>query len=87
MQWHWAAAEAPGEAWHNGKILGHLFMRLRELYQQEGGANPQPLLNIAWNYKDPYDPHPEEIAREANGQALEDIYDDKGQLIARMVSS
>ncbi|RVR76607.1 formate dehydrogenase, partial [Citrobacter freundii] len=58
-------------------------MRLRELYQQEGGANPQPLLNIAWNYKDPYDPHPEEIAREANGQALEDLYDDKGQLIAK----
>jgi formate dehydrogenase major subunit/formate dehydrogenase-N alpha subunit len=57
LQWHWAAAEPPGEALHDGKILGRLFMRLRELYQQEGGANPQPLLNIAWNYKDPYDPH------------------------------
>ncbi len=54
LQWHWAAAEPPGEALHDGKILGRLFMRLRELYQQEGGANPQPLLNIAWNYKDPY---------------------------------
>ncbi|HEI9930551.1 TPA: formate dehydrogenase-N subunit alpha, partial [Citrobacter freundii] len=53
LQWHWAAAEPPGEALHDGKILGRLFMRLRELYQQEGGANPQPLLNIAWNYKDP----------------------------------
>ncbi|MBS6490019.1 MAG: formate dehydrogenase-N subunit alpha, partial [Citrobacter freundii] len=83
LQWHWAAAEPPGEALHDGKILGRLFMRLRELYQQEGGANPQPLLNIAWNYKDPYDPHPEEIAREANGLALEDLYDDKGQLIAQ----
>ena len=83
LHWHWAAAEPPGEALHDGKILGRLFMRLRELYQQEGGANPQPLLNIAWNYKDPYDPHPEEIAREANGQALEDLYDDKGQLIAK----
>ncbi|HBC9033241.1 TPA: formate dehydrogenase-N subunit alpha, partial [Escherichia coli] len=31
LQWHWAAAEPPGEAWHDGKILGHLFMRLREL--------------------------------------------------------
>lgn len=47
LQWHWAAAEPPGEALHDGKILGRLFMRLRELYQQEGGANPQPLLNIA----------------------------------------
>lgn len=40
LQWHWAAAEPPGEALHDGKILGRLFMRLRELYQQEGGANP-----------------------------------------------
>jgi formate dehydrogenase major subunit/formate dehydrogenase-N alpha subunit len=36
LQWHWAAAEPPGEALHDGKILGRLFMRLRELYQQEG---------------------------------------------------
>jgi formate dehydrogenase major subunit/formate dehydrogenase-N alpha subunit len=34
LQWHWAAAEPPGEALHDGKILGRLFMRLRELYQQ-----------------------------------------------------
>jgi formate dehydrogenase major subunit/formate dehydrogenase-N alpha subunit len=40
-------------------------------------------MNINWNYKDPYDPHPEEIAREANGMALADLYDDKGQLIAK----
>jgi len=83
LQWHWAAAEPPGEALHDGKILGRLFMRLRELYQQEGGANPTPLLNMSWQYNDPYDPQPEEIAREANGKALQDLYDDKGQLIAK----
>ncbi|PAT24263.1 formate dehydrogenase-N subunit alpha [Klebsiella quasipneumoniae] len=42
LQWHWAAAEPPGEALHDGKILGRLFMRLRDLYRQEGGANPAP---------------------------------------------
>ncbi|MGF6435507.1 formate dehydrogenase-N subunit alpha [Kosakonia sp. 1610] len=83
LQWHWAAAEPPGEALHDGKILARLFMRLRELYQQEGGANPTPLLNMSWEYNDPYDPQPEEIAREANGKALQDLYDDKGQLIAK----
>ncbi|UXY08800.1 formate dehydrogenase-N subunit alpha [Kosakonia sp. ML.JS2a] len=83
LQWHWAAAEPPGEALHDGKILGRLFMRLRELYQQEGGANPAPLLNMSWDYHDPRDPHPEEIAREANGRALRDLYDDKGVLIAK----
>ena len=30
LQWHWAAAEPPGEALHDGKILGRLFMRPRE---------------------------------------------------------
>ncbi|MDT3412200.1 formate dehydrogenase-N subunit alpha [Kosakonia cowanii] len=83
LQWHWAAAEPPGEALHDGKILGRLFMRLRELYQQEGGANPTPLLNMSWEYNDPYDPQPEEIAREANGKALQDLVDEKGQLIAK----
>jgi hypothetical protein len=24
-------------------------------------------MNINWNYKDPYDPHPEEIARKRTG--------------------
>jgi formate dehydrogenase major subunit/formate dehydrogenase-N alpha subunit len=83
LQWHWAAAEPPGEGLHDGKILGRLFMRLRELYQQEGGANPTPVLNMSWEYHDPYDPQPEEIAREANGKALQDLVDEKGQLIAK----
>ncbi|AJW28993.1 formate dehydrogenase [Chania multitudinisentens RB-25] len=83
LQWHWAAAEPPGEALHDGKILGRLFMRLRELYQQEGGANPLPVLNMSWDYHDPRDPHPEEVAREANGKALRDIVDENGQVIVK----
>ncbi|SEQ74626.1 formate dehydrogenase (quinone-dependent) catalytic subunit [Azotobacter beijerinckii] len=83
LQWHWAGAAPPAEAWHDGKILGHLFLRLRELYAQEGGANPAPLLNMAWNYSDPEDPAPEEVAREANGYALADLYDPQGNLLAK----
>ena len=77
LQWHWAAAEPPGEALHDGKILGRLFMRLRDLYRQEGGANPAPVLNMSWDYHDPLDPQPEEVAREANGKALRDIVDEQ----------
>lgn len=87
LQWHWAAAEPPGEARHDGKILGKLLMRLRELYREEGGTYPDPVMNINWNYKDPEDPTPEEIAREANGMALADVYDDSGKLILKKVSS
>lgn len=83
LQWHWAAAQPPAEAWNDGKILGHLFMRLRELYQAEGGAAPEPLLNTRWVYTDPHDPAPEEIAKESNGVALADLTDDKGNVIAK----
>ncbi|VFR46467.1 Formate dehydrogenase O alpha subunit @ selenocysteine-containing [plant metagenome] len=83
LQWHWAGAEPPMEAWHDGKILGHLFMKLRELYEKEGGANPAPILNMAWNYQNPLDPAPEEVAREANGHALVDLTDDQGRIVAR----
>ena len=83
LQWHWAAAEPPGEALHDGKILGRLFMRLRDLYRQEGGANPAPVLNMSWDYHDPLDPQPEEVAREANGKALRDIVDEQGRVVVK----
>lgn len=83
LQWHFQAAEPPGEALHDGKIIARLFMKLRELYRQEGGANPLPVLNMAWDYHDPLDPLPEEIAREANGKALADIHDEQGNLLAK----
>ena len=83
LQWHWAGAAPPGEAWHDGKILGHLFMKLRELYAAEGGANPAPILNMAWDYADPFDPKPEEVAKESNGRALADLHDEQGNLILR----
>ncbi|MDU8421223.1 hypothetical protein RYA60_23555, partial [Pseudomonas syringae] len=49
LQWHFQASEPPGEALHDGKIIARLFMKLRELYQKEGGANPLPVMNMAWD--------------------------------------
>ncbi|MDR0807310.1 MAG: formate dehydrogenase-N subunit alpha [Enterobacteriaceae bacterium] len=83
LQWHWAAARPPAEAWHDGKILGNLFMRLRDLYRKEGGATPEPLLNTRWEYTDPYDPAPEEVAQESNGYAVEDLLDSNGTVLVK----
>ncbi|WP_346082160.1 formate dehydrogenase-N subunit alpha [Gibbsiella dentisursi] len=83
LQWHWAAAEPPAEALHDGKIIGRLFTQLRDMYRREGGANPEPVLNMAWDYHDPADPTPEEIAREANGKALADITDAAGNVVVK----
>ncbi|TRO39816.1 formate dehydrogenase-N subunit alpha [Pseudomonas sp. ALS1131] len=83
LQWHWAGQKPPHEAWHDGKILGTLLTKLRELYAREGGVCPEPLMNVDWNYHDPKDPHPEEVAKQLNGYALADLLDDQGNLIAR----
>jgi formate dehydrogenase major subunit len=85
LQWHWKAAEPPGEARADVDILAALFLKVRELYAQEGGTLPEPVLNLTWNHRQPQSPSPEEIAREFNGQALADIPDPKepGKFLAR----
>ena len=75
LQWHWAGGTAPGEAKSDVWIMAQLGQRLKAMYQKEGGAFPDPIVNLTWNYKDPGDPTPEELARELNGSVLEDVPD------------
>ncbi|NII54038.1 formate dehydrogenase major subunit [Lutibacter sp. SG786] len=75
LQWHWKAAEAPGIAKSDIWIMTGIFQRLRELYRKEGGAFPDPILNLTWKYTDPRAPDPEELAKEMNGRALTDLTD------------
>ncbi len=77
LQWHWKAAEPPGEAKSDTEIMAGIFLKLRELYQKDGGAFPDPILNLTWNHKIASAPSPEEIAREFSGKALADIVDPK----------
>lgn len=66
-QWKYKVLDAPGEVRDDNWILGQLFVRLRELYRQEGGVLPEPILNLKWDYSDPLNPPLEEIAWEVNG--------------------
>ncbi len=75
LQWHWKGAEPPGQARTDIAIMAGLFHRLRQAYATEGGAFPDPILNLDWSYLKPDEPGPDEIAREFNGKALEDLYD------------
>lgn len=86
LQWHFAGQQPPGEARHDPEILGRIMMELRRLYEVEGGACPEQVLHMTWDhdtYHDPYFPHPEEMAKEANGYALEDVFDENGVQILR----
>ncbi len=83
LQWHWKGADAPGEALNDGEILAGLYHRLREMYRREGGKGAEPLLKMGWHYDQPDRPESEEIARENNGYALDDLYDATGNLLAK----
>ena len=77
LQWHWKGAEPPGDAKTDPEIMAGLFLRLRDMYKKDGGAFPDAILNLSWPYKLPYEPSPEELAKEYNGKALADLADPK----------
>jgi formate dehydrogenase major subunit len=75
LQWHWAGGTPPGEAKSDVWIMAQIHLRLKALYQKEGGKVPEPILNLEWRYKDANEPTPEELAKEMNGYVVEDIAD------------
>ncbi len=77
LQWHWKGAEAPGEAMTDQEIIAALYLRLKAMYAKDGGAYPDPILNLKWAHKIPGHPSSEEIAKEYNGKALTDLTDPK----------
>ena len=70
-QWKWKALEPEGEIKDDHWILAQLYLRLRRLYEDEGGALPGPVLNLQWPYSNPEHPDLGEIAQEVNGYNLE----------------
>jgi formate dehydrogenase major subunit len=71
VQWKHAALPAHDEMKDDNWILGQLFLRLRDLYRAEGGALPEPILNLTWGYATPENPGLEELAQEINGYNLQ----------------
>ncbi len=81
LQWHWPAQEPPYEARTDIDIMTGIYTRLRDLYRKEGGAFPDPILNLNWPYAYPESPTPEELAQEINGYTLQPIKDALGVTI------
>ena len=77
LQWKWAALPTPGDAKLDHAILSQIFLKVRELYQKEGGKFPDPILNASWAYTNPASPSLAEVAKEINGKALADLKDEK----------
>jgi formate dehydrogenase major subunit len=72
-QWRYKAADPPGDALPDGDIMVELMDKIRKLYRVEGGAFPEPILNLKWDYttKGKFDSH--KVAKEINGYFLADV--------------
>ncbi len=79
MQWRYKAADPPGVAMPDGEIMTELYYRVKALYEKEGGALPEAVTKLTWDYglKMPdgrirhFDTH--EVAKEINGYFLQDV--------------
>jgi formate dehydrogenase major subunit len=85
-QWRYAAVKPLGSSKPDAEIIHELYQKLKSLYTKEGGALPEQLLNLTWNYGFKHadgsihsvDPHL--VAKEINGSFLEDVPDKKTPL-------
>lgn len=73
IQWKWKAVDPPGDAKPDQEIIARIFLRVRELYEQEGGRFPDPVLKLNWWYSNPHSPSMSEVCREINGWALDGV--------------
>ena len=77
-QWRYQAVKPLGNSLHDSAMINELYFRVAELYKKEGGAFPDAITKLSWDYgfKDikgkvhHLDIH--SVAKEINGYFLED---------------
>jgi len=80
LQWKNVAVPPPGECRLDQDIVAQIFLKVRELYQKEGGKFPDPIVNLTWPYTNPQHPALGELLKEVNGKALADLTDPKTEV-------
>jgi formate dehydrogenase major subunit len=83
IQWKWKAVDPPGDARADQEIVARLFLKIRDLYRAEGGVVPEPILNLNWWYTNQSNPSLEEVCKEINGWAIDDVRDQAGNVVVR----
>src|SRR3990170_4281021 len=83
IQWKYKAVDPPGDAKPDQEIIARIFLRIRELYERDGGTFPDPVRNLNWWYTNPLSPSLDEVCKELNGWALEDVRDASGAVVVR----
>jgi formate dehydrogenase major subunit len=75
LQWKWKALDPPGQAKADQEIVSRLMLAVRDLYRKDGGALPDPVLNVSWTYSNPINPDLSEVLKEMSGKAVTDVKD------------
>ena len=72
-QWRNKALEPVGESKADGQVVHELYMKVKALYEKEGGAFPDPILKLKWDYAKDGKVDTHLVAKDINGFFLEDI--------------
>ncbi len=75
LQWKNAALPMPQGCRLDQAIVAQIFLKVREMYQKDGGKFPDPILKATWNYTEPQNPSLAEVLKEINGKTLVDVED------------
>jgi len=75
LQWKNAALPVPSGCKLDQEIVAQIFLKVRELYKQQGGKFPDPILKLSWAYTNPQAPALAEVLKEINGKTLTDAED------------
>lgn len=81
IQWKWQAADLVGESRKDADIVADLFLRIKKLYEKDGGKGVEPMMAIEWAYKNPLEPSSDELLKEINGKAVVDLKDAEGKVV------
>src|SRR5207253_1661000 len=72
IQWKWKAVDPPGDAKPDQEIIARIFLKVRDLYERDGGTLAEPVCNLNWWYTNPASPALDEVLKEINGWAIAD---------------
>ena len=71
LQWRYQAVDPWGDSKPDYEIVDLLWRAIVELYEQEGGANPDPILNTKWDYYIDDKIDPRSVSWALNGYTIE----------------
>ena len=83
MQWKWKAVDPPGDAKTDQEIVARIFLKVRELYEREGGVAPEAVRSLNWWYSNATNPSLDEVCKELNGWAIQEVKDPSGAVTMR----